>query len=171
LGARGGLIEYFLDSFGVFLDAGNLDIRILKFKLVIEINRIDIPGDEPFFLVQFPIENGCQRFDWHFGRFGRLKVYFGEDFSRRCCCCCCCGCGCCGGRSRVVIVVVAITIGILRLEEVGEEGSGYISVFVHGAIVVVVVVVAIVDVAWFGETERGSMKMGLAVVPPREGGE
>jgi len=55
------------------------------------------------------------------------------------------------------------------LEEVGEEGSGYISIFVHGAIVVVVV--AVVDVAWFGETERGSMKMGLAVVPPREGGE
>ncbi len=71
-------------SLSLTFQPGDLDVRILKPELVVEIHRIDVPGDEPFSLVQLPIENGCQLFDWHFGRFRRLEVDVGEEFSRGC---------------------------------------------------------------------------------------
>mmetsp|Transcript_34444 Transcript_34444/g.73362 ORF Transcript_34444/g.73362 Transcript_34444/m.73362 type:complete len:260 (+) Transcript_34444:82-861(+) len=57
LGAGRVLVEQFQHSAGVLLHPRQLHVRILELKLVVEVHRVDLPGDEPLLRVQLGVQH------------------------------------------------------------------------------------------------------------------
>mmetsp|Transcript_30234 Transcript_30234/g.90006 ORF Transcript_30234/g.90006 Transcript_30234/m.90006 type:complete len:339 (-) Transcript_30234:183-1199(-) len=124
-GPGGFLIEEFPYSPGVIFDAVDLDVGILKSELVGEIDRIDVPGDEPFPLGQLEVQYLRQGIQIDPPEFRSVKVDRGE--------------GIVVVRNSTISVGRRVVVVVVRLlHKVGEDFRDAVAVLLDDRSVVVV---------------------------------